>query len=454
VTSFDDSKPVRHVAVIGAGLSGLTAALRLQQRGFETTIFEATDAPGGRASSVAKDGFIVDTGATALATSYDSYLPLIEELGLSDEVIAQCSVMGVLRGDKVHLLDMKDPTAGLRTGLLSIGSKLKLVRVLIDAFKAKRAGMLKNSDMYRAAPLDVESASEYTLRKLNKEVLDYLVSPIVRIMLMTDPYKATKVELLSGISNVFGSKIMALKGGVGHLANVMASQLKPLYNSPVTAIRESSGGVEIDFKQNGLNETQAFDAAVVATTLPVAIDICDGAYAPLTKLASTLKYVPGLTVGVAMKRKPDSPAFAVLVPSVEDSDIALAFLDHNKSPDRAPEGKGLVDFHWETSAAARMANASDEQIIARTMEMTRRLFPEVAEDDIEFAHVTRWSAALPFTSVGSYRAIGEFVRTMDHKGRVHFAGDYMSMAGQNTAVEMGNRAASRIDKIFNGTSQA
>ncbi|MEJ2456958.1 MAG: FAD-dependent oxidoreductase, partial [Novosphingobium sp.] len=225
--------------------------------------------------------------------------------------------------------------------------------------------------------------------------------------------------------------------------------LKPLYNTTVTAVRETRNSVEIAFKQNGVVETRTFDAAVVATTLPVAIDICGGAYAPLTKLASTLKYVPGLTVGVAMKRKPDSPAFTVLVPSVEDSEIALAFLDHNKSPDRAPEGKGLVDFHWETSAAARMANASDEQIIARTMETSRRLFPEVG-DDIEFAYVKRWSASLPFTSVGSYRAIGEFVRTMNEKGLVQFAGDYMSMAGQNTAVEMGNRAASRIDKIFNG----
>lgn len=429
-------------------MSGLTAALRLQQKGFTTTTFEASDRPGGRAQSIEKDGFIIDTGATALATSYDSYLPLIEELGLSAEIVGQCSVVGIARGDKVHLMDLNKPTAGLTTGLLSIGSKIKLLRLVIEAFKAKRAGQLKNSDMWRSAPLDTESASQYALRRLNKEILDYLVSPIVRTMLITDPDKATKVELFSGVANVFGSKIQALKGGVGHLAEVMARQLKPLYNSPVTAVRESRNAVEIDFRRNGVIETETFDAAVVACPLPVAIDICGGAYTPLTKLASTLKYVPAITVGVAMKRRPDTPAFTIMLPSTEDSEIALAFIDHNKSPDRAPPGKGLVDFHWETGASARMANASDEQIIARTMETSRRLFPEVG-DDIEFAHVQRWSAALPFTSVGSYRAIGEFVRTMNDKSLVQFAGDYMSMAGQNTAVEMGNRAARRIYNIFN-----
>ena len=43
------------VAVVGAGFGGLAAAIRLQAAGVPTTLFEARDAPGGRAY-VYRDG--------------------------------------------------------------------------------------------------------------------------------------------------------------------------------------------------------------------------------------------------------------------------------------------------------------------------------------------------------------------------------------------------------------
>jgi protoporphyrinogen/coproporphyrinogen III oxidase len=53
-------------AVVGAGLSGLTAGYRLQQAGWDVNVFEATDTPGGRVQTVRADGYAIDTGASAL----------------------------------------------------------------------------------------------------------------------------------------------------------------------------------------------------------------------------------------------------------------------------------------------------------------------------------------------------------------------------------------------------
>ena len=50
------------VAVIGAGLGGLGAAMRLQGAGHEVVVLEARDAPGGRASQIRDAGFTWDTG--------------------------------------------------------------------------------------------------------------------------------------------------------------------------------------------------------------------------------------------------------------------------------------------------------------------------------------------------------------------------------------------------------
>jgi phytoene desaturase len=64
--SVDTSNKRHHVAIIGAGLGGLSAAIHLRMRGFEVTIYEANGRVGGRAGQIIADGFTFDTGPTLL----------------------------------------------------------------------------------------------------------------------------------------------------------------------------------------------------------------------------------------------------------------------------------------------------------------------------------------------------------------------------------------------------
>ncbi len=68
-----DERP--HAAVIGSGLGGLAAAIRLGARGFRVTVFEKLDQPGGRAGVFAQDGFTFDAGPTIITAPF-----LLEEL--------------------------------------------------------------------------------------------------------------------------------------------------------------------------------------------------------------------------------------------------------------------------------------------------------------------------------------------------------------------------------------
>src|SRR5487761_1957052 len=50
------------VVVVGAGLSGLSAAMHCAGAGYRVTVVEAQDIPGGRNGSLSQDGFRFDTG--------------------------------------------------------------------------------------------------------------------------------------------------------------------------------------------------------------------------------------------------------------------------------------------------------------------------------------------------------------------------------------------------------
>ena len=63
------------VVVIGAGFGGLAAAIRLQARGFDVTLIDKRDAPGGRAYVYRDAGFAFDGGPTVVTAPF-----LLEEL--------------------------------------------------------------------------------------------------------------------------------------------------------------------------------------------------------------------------------------------------------------------------------------------------------------------------------------------------------------------------------------
>ena len=75
--------PTDRVVVVGAGLSGLSAALRLAGAGRQVTVLERADVPGGRAGLLQVDGYAFDTGPTVLTMPHliaDALAAVGEEL--------------------------------------------------------------------------------------------------------------------------------------------------------------------------------------------------------------------------------------------------------------------------------------------------------------------------------------------------------------------------------------
>ena len=77
--------PVADVVVIGAGISGLTAAFRLQQRGLAVEVLEAGERAGGVIGTTRRDGSCSRPGPTARSTRRPLIGALLADLGIAGE---------------------------------------------------------------------------------------------------------------------------------------------------------------------------------------------------------------------------------------------------------------------------------------------------------------------------------------------------------------------------------
>src|SRR6184192_4682158 len=71
------------VIVIGGGIAGVAAALRLKDRGLEPLVLEAESRVGGRMTTDRVNGFVVDRGVTLFGNAFGSMRALVKRLGLS-----------------------------------------------------------------------------------------------------------------------------------------------------------------------------------------------------------------------------------------------------------------------------------------------------------------------------------------------------------------------------------
>jgi protoporphyrinogen/coproporphyrinogen III oxidase len=438
--------PAPSAAIVGGGLSGLAAAYRLQVAGWVVRVFEAEPRAGGRVETVTGAGYLADTAASAVGAGYPAYHALARELGLP--IKPGPPHVGIYREGRIRLLRMDRPVrSGLTSDLLSVNGKLRMARMGLDVARARTRGYLDSTAIGKAAPIDTETARDYSRRAVGVEIDRYVSDPITRIMQIADSDKVTKAELLSAIAGILGGRLSSLEGGQARMIRTLVERVGVELSSPVGAIAETDSGVEVRyFDPGGSERTETFDAGVVACPLPAATAVCAALTERLGPLIDEHRYTQAISVTIGTTRPAQTPAYFVLMPSCEDREIAYFFVDNNKSADRAPAGHGLLGVGWEMDASAEWMDCSDERIVERTLETAWRVFPEL-RGTVDFTHVRRWRLALPHHPPGAFARIGAFNERLDPESRLQFAGDYLAAEGQNSAVALGTRAAANLERV-------
>lgn len=139
------------IAIIGAGLAGLTAAYRLKQAGFHAKVYEARERLGGRVLTIALGASYAELGGQALEDGGDAKTirNLIQELGFSLEKGSQRPIHNnIVFGnqiDDIFQLTLELPTAeqGLNEQLKALEKKAANMDQLLDLFCAGRNPSLR-----------------------------------------------------------------------------------------------------------------------------------------------------------------------------------------------------------------------------------------------------------------------------------------------------------------------
>ena len=431
------------IAVIGAGISGLTAAWRLQQAGHEVEVFEASDHPGGRMWSKAVDGFELDLGVHMLLVHYDRTRALIEEMGLQNQWFALLSGSGgVLRDQDLNSFSPGRAFDVLRFRGIHLVAR---VRLFIELARAHSFG--DDLDFYDLSvgddALDDEDCETFSKRRMGDEATNYVVDCFIRTFHFHGARKMSVkyFEALAALLVTRGEfQTYALRGHMRALPEALAARLLVRYASPIESVT-SLEGTGVGVQLTGSTTTAIYDAVVVATTAEVARALLR---TPTAAQHGLLSHVSSSSTAVCSVAVPVAIAGdfeGIWVPFTESQMICAV---SNETCKGSSDGQRCVFsvFLHEEAAAVWIARSDDEITRAVADELVR-LFPRYA-GHVEPLFVQRWPAALPVYGVGQVTRVKAFWDHGQGDGGVWLCGDYLNHPWVEGAVRCGEKVAARI----------
>lgn len=455
--------------VVGAGISGLTAAYALQKSGISTLVFEAASRPGGVIQSIQRDGYLLECGpqsfsGNASITSICSDLEILDQLLLADP-----------KAPRYVLIDGKLQNVPMGPGILA------------SSFLGggTRAAILRDLLGHTRAPEPDESIADFIRRKFSPTLLDRLVGPFVSGVYAGDPEKlslraafpilyeaeAASGSILRGAFAVMKQRkatrgntprekptLQTFRQGNETLIRALAKKLGEhlVCDIEVTSIEpldprhEAKAPRFLVYLRTPRGDEKIEAERIILAISPKAAAKLLSSLNPA--FATQLDPVGYAAVGVVSLgyRKEDVgnalAGFGFLVPRSSGLNVLGTVWNSSLFPGRAPEGHALLtSFVGGATNPAAIQKSAEELVALVHREITPLL--SIRKEPV-FSNVTTWPRALPQYNLGHKARLEAVEKLRAGFPGLHLVGNYLNGPAIGTCIEHALKVADEIRVSF------
>ena len=404
------------MAVIGAGIAGLTCARALEKSGFSVRVLERSARVGGRVGTDVVDGYRCDRGFQWLNVGHPDLRAAVDVAALNPRPIERGMVLAHPEGYRILQGSQASLIATIRAGLGQPQDIARLIR-WSDPLRRGRERLLSGADMTVAESLERNGISA----RLQEEV----VRPLFRLVFGDEDLRTSyQFAMLTMLAVVEG--LPALPSlGMQALPNQLSLGLERSveHGVDVLGLKRSAGeGVKV-FTDAG--EVHA-RAAVVATD-PLTASGLLGIGNPAMRGLATWWF--------AMESPPTTLKTVFVNPlGRATGPISHAVVVSNVAPRYAPPGHALVAACSVAPVGGDAGTELEDDVRAQLAQIFRTSTQgwQVAARHV---HSAAWPAARPPFIQG---------RDVDLGDGLFVAGDHREMPGVPGAVRSGRRAAEAV----------
>lgn len=457
---------MKRIAIIGGGISGLSAAFALEEKRrsgapLDYVLYESARRLGGVVVTERVEGCLVEAGPDSFLTEKPWAAELCHQIGLGDQLIgsndAHRKTYILVKGKLVPLPDglmFMVPTKMVPVAvspLFSLATKLRMAREWF--YKPHPAG-------------GDETVAALVERHYGAEMVDRLADPLlsgvyggqaselsVRAVLPRFAEMETKYGSLgrgmlaarkAASNGPSRALFTSLRNGMQQLVDAVLARLPESSLRPDTAVQSlrTRGSGWLVGADHG---TDHFDALIVATPAQAAADLIETASSGLAHEFRGIKYSSSVTVTLAYDQNVRSalpPGFGFLVPRNEGKRLLAATFVHNKFPHRAPADRALIRCFLGGTRDEDVLQLSEEEIVRTVRGELRQILGITTEP--HFARVYKWKGAMAQYAVGHLERLERIERLRQQLPGLALAGNAYRGIGVPDCIRSGRDAAMQV----------
>jgi oxygen-dependent protoporphyrinogen oxidase len=447
------------VVVVGAGLSGLTVAFKLAQRGVRLRVIEPAARAGGVIGSVRRDGALYEQGPNSgLDTT-----PLVNELlaaaGIAGERIdasAAAARRYILRDDALSPLPMSPP-AFLATKLFSWRAKLALLR---EPFIAPAAADAE------------ETVAAFVRRRLGAEFLDYAIEPFVAGIYAGDPDKLSvpaAFPRLFALEQKYGSLIggqvrgarernkraekaknaavsFSFRDGMQTLTDALARALPIDFGVRAAGLRREGEGFAVECERGAERFESRARAVVLAVPAYAAADIVAGLAPEAATAMRGIAYPPVASVACCYRRDDVAhplDGFGFLAPRRESPPILGCLFSSSMFEGRAAASTVLLTTFVGGERSAPLAMKPDDELAA---DVSAALARYLGARQPLWQVVNRWPQAIPQYTLGHLQRIAAVERAEAARPGLHLCANWRGGVSVADCIKSAHATAESVSR--------